>query len=87
MSNRLQNFLHNFPILQGLTSELWTIAGDVLLSAASVSYFGPLQKSDRASLMQLWLSECDRNKIPYRNDFRCPSKCIASVQFLRTARS
>lgn len=57
-------------MIEDLSSELWTVAGDVLLTAASISYFGPMQQSQRLDVMQQWLSACDENCISHRENFR-----------------
>lgn len=56
--------------IKDLTSELWTITGDVLLSAAFVAYLGPFTGTYRAMLTDRWLIECENYKISVRKDFR-----------------
>lgn len=56
--------------IKDLTSELWTITGDVLLSAASVAYLGPFSATYRVMLTDRWLIECENYKIAVRKDFR-----------------
>lgn len=57
-------------IIKDLTSELWTIAGDVLLSAASVAYLGPFAGAYRSTLIGTWVTECEGYQISVRKDFQ-----------------
>ena len=53
---------------EGFQNQMGTIAGDVLLSAAFLSYGGYLDQQMRSSLWQIWKTHIEQAGVSFRMD-------------------
>merc|ERR1712146_210797 len=49
--------------------EIVNLAGDVFLSAAAISYYGPFTGAYRHDIVELWLAACKELEIPCGDTF------------------
>jgi dynein heavy chain len=52
-----------------LTSQIRNVLGDVFISSACISYYGPFSGSYRNRLLDIWLSKCSELKIPVSENY------------------
>lgn len=52
-----------------IQEDMERLVGNVLLAAASVTYFGPFTENYRTSMTSIWIEEINKHKLPVSEDY------------------